>query len=93
MYTCINNGCPDEGATMMECKLGYKGPLCAVCDYSYYKSLRDCIPCERVRIAELVAFILGVLVLILLLLYLARKYRHYLDYAAAFSRECYTIYI
>jgi hypothetical protein len=45
-----------------------------------------------VRIGELVAFVLGALVLIALLMFLARKYHRYLDRAAAFSREC-CIYI
>jgi hypothetical protein len=88
IYTCVNNGCPVEGATKMECKPGYHGPLCALCDDSYYKSIRDCVPCERVQIGKLVAFVLGFLVLIALLLCLVRRYHHYLNHAAAFSREC-----
>jgi hypothetical protein len=89
IYTCINNGCPDAGAVKMECKPGYHGPLCAICDSNHFNSLRDCVPCERVRIAELVAFVLGFLVFIALLMFFARKYHHFLDHVAVFSRECY----
>ena len=88
MYTGINNGCPDKGAAEMECKPGYSGPLCALCTNGYFKSVRDCARCERVRIGELVACVLGVLVLITLLLLLARKYDRYIDRTATFSREC-----
>ena len=91
MYTCINNGCPDKGAAEMECKPGYSGPLCALCTNGYFKSVRDCARCERVRIVrigELVACVLGVLMLITLLLLLARKYDRYIDRTAMFSREC-----
>jgi hypothetical protein len=88
MYTCVNNGCPDKDAATMECKPGYTGPLCALCNAGYFKSVRDCAPCKRVRIGLLVAFVLVTPVLIALLLFLARKYHRYLDRAAAFSREC-----
>jgi hypothetical protein len=88
MYTCTTNGCPDKGATEMACKQGYSGPLCALCSKGYFKSVRDCASCERVRIGELVACVLGVLMLIALLLLLARKYNRYIDCGAAFSREC-----
>mgnify|MGYP007045452703 CR=1 FL=1 len=46
MYTCVNDGCPDKGATVMECKRGYRGPLCAVCDEGYFLQLRSCTDCE-----------------------------------------------
>jgi hypothetical protein len=72
----------------MECKLGYGGPLCALCSDGYFKSVRDCALCERVRIGELAALLFGALALIALLMFLARKYHRYLDRAAAFSREC-----
>jgi hypothetical protein len=88
MYTCVNNGCPDKDATEMACKPGYSGPLCALCSKGYFKSVRDCARCERVRIGELVVCVLGVLMLIALLLLLARKYNRYIDRGAAFSREC-----
>jgi hypothetical protein len=88
IYTCINNGCPDKGAAEMECKPGYSGTLCALCSKGYFKSVRDCARCERVRIRELVACVLGVLMLIALLLLLAQKYNRYIDRGAAFSREC-----
>jgi hypothetical protein len=46
-----------------------------------------------VRIGKLGAFVLGALVLIALLMFLARKYHRYLDRTAAFSRECCRPYI
>jgi hypothetical protein len=75
----------------MACKPGYHGPLCALCDDGYFKSVRDCVVCEHPRVGMIVAIILGLLVLIALLLFLARRYHHYLDHAAAFSRECYIV--
>jgi hypothetical protein len=90
MYVCVLNGCPEEGATEMRCKDGYEdsSPLCALCSDGYFQSVRDCARCERAKIGELVAFVLGVLMLITLLLFLVRKYHCYLDRAAAFSRAC-----
>eukprot|EP00935_MAST-01C_sp_MAST-1C-sp1_P002626 g2626.t1 len=46
MYTCVNDGCPDKGATVMECKHGYHGPLCAVCGDGFFLQLRACKKCE-----------------------------------------------
>ena len=33
LYTCINNGCPEAGASVRQCREGYKAdsPLCAIC--------------------------------------------------------------
>jgi hypothetical protein len=45
MYTCVNAGCPDAGATVMECKAGYEGPLCAVCSEGYFLQLHTCADC------------------------------------------------
>jgi hypothetical protein len=45
MYTCSNDGCPDDGATKMECKPGYLGPICMVCDDGFYPQLRSCVDC------------------------------------------------
>jgi hypothetical protein len=87
MYTCVNNGCPEEGATAMECKPGFTGPLCALCSDGYFKSIRDCARCENARIGELVGSVLGMGALIMLVVFFARKYRRYLHHASAFSRE------
>eukprot|EP00935_MAST-01C_sp_MAST-1C-sp1_P001179 g1179.t1 len=46
MYACVNDGCPDKGATVMECKDGYHGPLCAVCNEGSFLQLRACKVCE-----------------------------------------------
>jgi hypothetical protein len=49
-YMCINEGCPDKGSNAsMYCKLGYHGPLCAICDQGYYRKLnRFCEKCQVV---------------------------------------------
>jgi hypothetical protein len=46
MYVCVNDGCPLPGATKMECRDGYRGKLCAVCDDGYFPQLRTCAKCE-----------------------------------------------
>ena len=45
MYTCANEGCPDDGATKMACKPGYHGPICMVCNKGFYPQLRACVDC------------------------------------------------
>jgi hypothetical protein len=34
----------------MQCKDGYRGPLCAVCAKGYFRQLRDCVPCKEPKI-------------------------------------------
>jgi hypothetical protein len=48
MYTCVTDGCPDEGDTVMECKVGYQplSPLCAVCSDGYVLKRRQCVECK-----------------------------------------------
>jgi hypothetical protein len=80
-------GCPEKGDSIMECKEGFGGPLCAVCHEGYFKSIRDCKRCESPRVGTLavVSFVLGLIVLVTLLLFLSWRYPHYIDNAAAFS--------
>ena len=85
-------GCPEKGDSIMECKEGFGGPLCAVCHEGYFKSIRDCKRCESPRVGTLavVAFVLGLIVLVTLLLFLSWRYPHYIDNAAVFSRKSHT---
>jgi hypothetical protein len=69
----------------MKCKTGYEGVLCATCSDGYFKSVRDCALCERVRIGELVAFVVGALLLLAILIIAARKSRSYFDFSAIWS--------
>lgn len=74
MYTCVNDGCPDNGASNMTCKKGYKhnSPLCAVCDEGYYEQLRSCVECKDPNLAALGGFVLGFVVLMVLVVYIFR---------------------
>jgi hypothetical protein len=45
MYTCSNEGCPDDGAMEMKCKPGYDGPICMVCKEGFLPQLRACVDC------------------------------------------------
>jgi hypothetical protein len=75
MYACVNLGCPDPGASKMQCKPGFGGPLCAVCEEKHYEQLGDCIACEKPRFAVICLFVLGGCILLVLLRFL-NKYRH-----------------
>jgi hypothetical protein len=84
-YLCINNGCPDAGAAKMECKDGYTGPMCAVCDHGYFKSIRDCARCDKPRVVAIICFVLGIVTLTTLAAFLTHKFRRHLEHAFAFS--------
>jgi hypothetical protein len=71
----------------MECKLGYGGPLCALCSDGYFKSLRDCVPCEHPQLGAISVVAVLALLLVAVVLFLARKYRRFLRLASIFSRE------
>jgi hypothetical protein len=77
MYTCVNDGCPDAGATVMECKEGYHGPLCAVCDEGWFLQLRSCNDCggSGAGAATIVLFVAAVFVVIGLAVTVARHRR------------------
>jgi hypothetical protein len=69
----------------MACKTGYTGPICAVCEDGYFKSVRDCVPCEEPRFGALFCFILAFIVFACVCLLILRKYRRYLKRVSAFS--------
>lgn len=78
LYTCVNDGCPDEGDTEMKCKEGFEAesPLCALCAPGYYKQLRGCKKCEKPRWGDLAVFAVGALVLLILFVVSMRKFGH-----------------
>ena len=75
MYSCVNEGCPTAGASQMECKLGFYGPLCAICEEDHYEQLGRCVRCEQPRFVAILLFLLSGLVGLVLLRFLY-KYRH-----------------
>jgi hypothetical protein len=85
MYTCVNDGCPDKGESAMQCKLGFTGPLCAVCQQGYFKSVRDCTPCEHPRFAPIFGLVIGISLVAGAVKFWVQKYQRYLHRAAAFS--------
>jgi hypothetical protein len=85
MYTCINNGCPDKGATTMACKMGYQGTLCAVCEAGWTKSLRDCIQCEAPSVVAISLTVGSIVVLLAALGVLLRHYHRSIDFHAIWS--------
>jgi hypothetical protein len=68
LFNCINDGCPGEAATKMECKLGYEGPLCAICSDKYAYKLGKCVLCDNADTTGATLVLLGLLLLTLLLL-------------------------
>ena len=87
IYTCVNDGCPDEGADAMECKDGYRGPLCALCDEGYVSQRRSCEKCGQVRWGAFSAFVLSILAVAGLVIGLLYKYRRYADKMNVFPCE------
>jgi hypothetical protein len=75
MYACVNLGCPDPGASKMQCKPGFRGPLCAVCEEKHYEQLGECVLCEKPRFSAICLFVLGGFVVLVVLRFL-NKYRH-----------------
>jgi hypothetical protein len=75
MYVCVNEGCPDAGASQMQCKPGFYGPLCAICEDKHYEQLGNCVECSNPRFVAIFLFLLSGLVGLVLLRFLY-KYRH-----------------
>jgi hypothetical protein len=75
MYACVNQGCPDAGASQMECKPGFRGPLCAICEEKHYEQLGECVLCKEPRFSAICLFVLGGFVVLVVLRFL-NKYRH-----------------
>ena len=75
MYSCVNEGCPNAGASQMKCKPGFYGPLCAICEEDHYEQLGRCVRCEQPRFVAILLFLMSGLVGLALLRFLY-KYRH-----------------
>ncbi len=86
MYACVNDGCPDKGATVMQCKRGYHGPLCAVCNDGFFLQLRSCTDCEGSGpgAATIVLFVVSLLFIIGLAAAVVR-HRRFLASAEVFA--------
>jgi hypothetical protein len=85
VYTCVNNGCPDEGASEMKCKKGFVGPLCALCAPEYFKALRGCKHCEKPRGSAIAWLIAGAVTLAAVAKLALQWYRHLLSRANTFA--------
>jgi hypothetical protein len=77
-YSCVNEGCPEAGATEMRCKEGYKGPLCASCDEGHYLKLRECEKCPKVKVGGLILWLALFLLPVCLIYPTYQRYRRYL---------------
>ena len=75
MYACVNEGCPNAGASQMKCKPGFYGPLCAICEEDHYEQLGRCVRCEQPRFVAILLFLMSGLFGLALLRFLY-KYRH-----------------
>jgi hypothetical protein len=71
----------------MECKQGYRGPLCAVCNDGYFQSIKDCVRCEKPKVDVMVALVAIVLALLCTCLHFVSQYRRYLARVNAFARK------
>jgi hypothetical protein len=69
----------------MECKQGYRGPLCAVCAEHYFKSLRDCNLCANPRFGPLIGFVCGAFLLAAGVLLLVRRFQRYAHFTSVFA--------
>ena len=59
----------------MQCKPGFYGPLCAICEEDHYEQLGNCMECSKPRFMAIFLFILGILIVLVFLRFLY-KYRH-----------------
>jgi hypothetical protein len=84
MYTCINQGCPDAGAPLMQCKPEYHGPLCAICKEGHFEQLGSCVKCEGPQLGASMAFFISMLLLVVCgrLLYRYRTVVHAMNVGA-----------
>jgi hypothetical protein len=84
MYTCINQGCPDAGAPLMQCKPEYHGPLCAICKERHFERLGSCVKCEGLQLGASTALFISMLLLVVCgrLLYRYRTVVHAMNVGA-----------
>ena len=66
-YRCaIEDSC--KGGLDSPCEIGYKGPLCSVCGFGYYKQFQLCKPCpSKSWIAGQLCIIAAIFVVIIVL--------------------------
>jgi hypothetical protein len=89
MYVCVNDGCPDAGATTMACKVGYAphSPLRAVCDKGYFQKLRACSKCggdSRLSPAAIAMFV-GTLIVAMYFVCFLYRHRRFLASTDSFA--------
>ena len=59
----------------MQCKPGFRGPLCAICEEKHYEQLGNCVECSKPKFMAIFLFVLGFVVGLAFLrfLYMYRK--------------------
>jgi hypothetical protein len=85
VYHCVTSGCPSEGQTVMQCKKGYEGMLCAVCSSGYSKKLRECKECNSRDLLGASLLLMGLLLAAMLLLAVAWRHHHLLESLNVFA--------
>jgi hypothetical protein len=60
----------------MQCKPGFYGPLCAICEEGHYEQLGNCMECSNPRFMAIFLLILGILI-VLVFLQCLYKYRQF----------------
>jgi hypothetical protein len=87
MYSCVTEGCPDEGATIMTCKVGYKldAPLCSLCDEGYFKKLGSCVHCDEPMWNMMIGMVLIVGIVTLGLVHAVLKHKRFLSSTGVFT--------
>jgi hypothetical protein len=46
----------------MQCKPGFRGPLCAICEEEHYEQLGNCVECSNPRFVAIFLFVLSVVI-------------------------------
>jgi hypothetical protein len=88
LYVCINDGCPSANATIMRCKEGYEGPLCAICRDDYFLREADCVRCNEPRWRQLLGFaVFFVAIPAAVVFFARRRFVRYLKHLTVFSRK------
>jgi hypothetical protein len=86
VYTCVNDGCPDPGESVMKCKRGYHGPLCGICDSGFFQQVQKCVECPKPQWGLLVGIVLLVATIVAFAVFvLCRRYSRYLAAAQVFA--------
>jgi hypothetical protein len=88
MYACVTDGCPEAGDLVMQCKKGYRGPMCAVCEDGYFARMRGCAECKEPQWGLFLAFLAGA-ALVLLGIYRIvcryKRFQRYVHFTSVFS--------